>query len=112
MQPRSTYNADTGSQYFRQSVSVGLNHIVARGQSCRSRDVAYRRQDPNRHCIEQVTRIDPKDIVSKHVNESVQNLIGILRGDVGRKRARGVSSVTKKRKKAKRARVIIRDIFS
>jgi hypothetical protein len=56
--------------------------------------------------------LSPKDIVSKHVNESVQNLIGILRGDVGRKRARGVSSVTKKRKKAKRARVINRDIFS
>ena len=41
-----------------------------------------------------------KDIVSKHVTESVQNLIGNLRGG-GRKRAGGVS-----RKKAKRARVI------
>ena len=50
-----------------------------------------------------------KDIVSKHVTESVQNLIGILRGG-GRKRAKGVSSV--KRKKAKRARLIKRDIFS
>jgi hypothetical protein len=39
----------------------------------------------------------PKDIVSKHVTESVQNLIGNLRGG-GRKRARGVS-----RKKAKLA---------
>ena len=44
-----------------------------------------------------------KDIVSKQVTESVQNLIGNLRGG-GRKRA-GVS-----RKKAKRARVIKRDI--
>ena len=48
----------------------------------------------------------PKDIVSKHVTESVQNLIGNLRGG-GRKRTRGVS-----RKKAERARVIKRDIFS
>ena len=50
--------------------------------------------------------LSPKDIHSKHVTESVQNLIGNLRGGV-RKRARGVS-----RKKAKRARVIKRDIFS
>jgi hypothetical protein len=48
----------------------------------------------------------PKDIVSKHVTESVQNLIGNLHGG-GRKRARGVL-----RKKAKRARVIKRDNFS
>ena len=48
-----------------------------------------------------------KDIVSKHVTESVQNLIGNRRG-CGRKRARGVTSVTKR--KAKRARVIKRDI--
>ena len=45
-----------------------------------------------------------KDIVSKHGTESVQNLIGNLRGG-GHKRARGVS-----RKMAKRARVIKRDI--
>jgi hypothetical protein len=50
--------------------------------------------------------LSPKDIVSEHVTESVQNLIGNLRGG-GRKRARGFS-----RKKAKRARVIERDIFS
>ena len=36
--------------------------------------------------------LSPKDIVSKHVTESVQNLIGSLRAG-GRKRARGVSSV-------------------
>jgi hypothetical protein len=52
----------------------------------------------------------PKDIVSKDLTESVQNLIGNLRGG-GRKRARGVSSVMK-RKRAKRTRVIKRDIFS
>jgi len=51
--------------------------------------------------------LSPKDIVSKHVTESVQNVIGSLRGG-GRKRAR--SSVTKKTKKAKLARVIKRDI--
>ena len=50
--------------------------------------------------------LSPKDIVSKHVSESVQNLKGNLRGG-GRKRTGGVS-----RKKAKRARVIKRDIFS
>ena len=49
--------------------------------------------------------LSPKDIVSKHLTVSVQNLIGNRRGG-GRKRARGVSSVTKKRKKTKRARVI------
>jgi len=50
-------------------------------------------------------KLSPKDIVSKHVFESVQNLIGNLRGG-RRKRARGVSSVTKNSKKAKRALVI------
>jgi len=50
--------------------------------------------------------LSPKDIVSKHVTESVQNLTVNLRGG-GRKRTRGVS-----RKKAKRAHVIKRDIFS
>jgi hypothetical protein len=44
--------------------------------------------------------LSPKDIVSIHVTESVQNLIGNLR-DGGRKRTTGVS-----RKKAKRAYVI------
>jgi len=47
-----------------------------------------------------------KDIVSKHLTESVQNLIGNLRGG-GRKRARGVS-----KKKDNRTRVIKREIFS
>jgi len=54
--------------------------------------------------------LSPKDIVFKHVTESLQNLIGNLRGG-GRKRARGVSSDIK-RKKAKRTRVIKRDISS
>jgi len=45
--------------------------------------------------------LSPKDIVSKHVTESVQSLFGNLRGG-GRKRARGVTSVTK-RNKVKRA---------
>ena len=49
-------------------------------------------------------KLSSKDIVSKHVTESVQNLTGNRRGG-GRKRARGVSS------KAKRARVIKRDIM-
>ena len=44
-------------------------------------------------------------IVSEHLTESVQNLIGNLRGG-GRKLARGDISVTKKRKKAKRTGVI------
>jgi len=48
--------------------------------------------------------LSPKDIVSSHVTETVQNLISNLRGGGG-KRARGIS-----RKKAKRARVIKRDI--
>jgi len=49
--------------------------------------------------------LSPKYIVSKHVTESVQNLIGNLCGG-GRKRTRGVS-----REMAKLARVIKRDIF-
>ena len=52
--------------------------------------------------------LSPKDIVSKHVTVSVQYLIGNLRPG-GRKQARVVISVTKKRKNAKRARVIKRD---
>jgi hypothetical protein len=92
--------------FFRQFLSVYPTPTVVRGQSCGSRDVAYRRQDSNRYCRELVTRSEPQGIVSKHVTESVQNLIGILRGG-GRKRARGVTSVTKK---AKRVRVIKRVI--
>ena len=38
----------------------GPTHTVAQGQSCGSRDVAYRREDPNRHFIEQVTRAEPQ----------------------------------------------------
>jgi hypothetical protein len=53
--------------------------------------------------------VSPKDIMSKHVTESVENLICNLRAG-GHKRARGVASVTKIRKKAKWARVIKRDI--
>ena len=55
--------------------------------------------------------VSPKDIVSKHVTELVKNLIGNLHGG-GRNRARSVTSVTKKRKKAKRARVIKNYTFS
>ena len=48
--------------------------------------------------------VSPKVIVSKHVTETVQNLIGNLRcGE--RNRANGVTSVTTKRNKAKRGRV-------
>ena len=56
------------------------------------------------------SEVSPKDIVSIHVAESVQNVIGNLSGDGG-KLAKVVTSVTKKRRKAKRARVIKRDIF-
>ena len=50
--------------------------------------------------------LDTKDILSKHVTESVQNLIGNLRGG-SRKGARVVVKVTSLQKtKAKRARVI------
>jgi len=52
--------------------------------------------------------LSPKDIVSKHVTESVQNIIVNLRGG-GRKRAKGISSVTKKRKNDKRVCVIKRE---
>jgi len=83
---------------FRHSVSVCPTPTLARDQSCGSRDFAS-------------PELSPKDIVSKHVTESVINAIGNLGGG-WRKRARGVSSVMTKRKKAKRARVIKRDIFS
>jgi len=55
------------------------------------------------------SEMSPKDIVSKNVTESVQNVIGNFSG-CGRKRDRGVANVTylKKRKKAKLARVIKR----
>ena len=49
--------------------------------------------------------LSPKYIMSKYVTLSVQNLIDNLRAG-SRKRARVVTPVTKKRKKAKRARVI------
>jgi len=47
--------------------------------------------------------VSPKHIVSKHVSESVENLISNLRGK-GRKRVACDASVTKKRKKGKRAK--------
>ena len=53
--------------------------------------------------------LSPKDIVSKHMYEWAQNVVGNLRGG-GRKRAICVSTLTKK--KAKRARLIKRVIFS
>ena len=53
--------------------------------------------------------VRPRGIVSKHVTESVQNLISNLRGG-GSKLARGVTSVTKKSMRSKRARVIKTDI--
>ena len=57
--------------------------------------------------------VSHKVIVSSHVTEFVQNLIGNLRGG-GRKRTKCVAKVTsvKKKKMANRARVIKRDIFS
>ena len=81
---------------------------MVRAQGCGSRDVAYSRQDPNRHWREQVTLTEPKNIVSKHVTESVKNVIGNLCGG-GRIRARGVTSVTKKMM-VKQDRVIKSDI--
>ena len=54
------------------------------------------------------SELSPKEIVSKHVTDSVKNLIGNLHCG-GRSRATCVSSV--KRKKAKRARVIKRYVF-
>ena len=54
------------------------------------------------------SELSPKDIVSKHVTDSVKNLIGNLHCG-GRSRATCVSSV--KRKKAKRVRVIKRYVF-
>jgi hypothetical protein len=54
--------------------------------------------------------VSPKNIVSIHVTESVQNVIGNL-NLYGGKLAKVVTSVTKKRRKAKQARVIKRDIF-
>ena len=82
---------------------------MARDQSCGSRDIAYGRQDPSDISENKSPELSPKDIVSKHMTESGQNLIGNLRGG-GRKRARGVLSVMNKRKKAQRACVIKRDI--
>jgi len=55
--------------------------------------------------------VSPKDILSKHVTESMKNLKGNLRGG-DCKWATVVTSVTKKRKNAKRVRVIKREIFS
>ena len=80
---------------FRHSVSVCPTPTLARCQSCGSRDFAS-------------PELSPKDIVSKHVTESVQNIIVNLRGG-GRKRAKGISSVTKKRKNDKRVCVIKRE---
>ena len=56
-------------------------------------------------------KLSPKNFVSKYVTKRVRNLIGNLRRG-GCKRTRGVSSMMKKRKKAKRACLIKRVIFS
>jgi len=92
--------------FFWPSVSVGPTHNVARAKAvgCETlrtggkilTDIAENRSPELSH----------KGIVSKHMTESVKIVVGNLRGG-GRKRIRGVP-----RKKAKRARVIKRDIFS
>jgi hypothetical protein len=92
-------------KYFWQSVSVGPTHTLARGQSCSPRDVRTGGKIQTHIAENKSPELSHKDIVSKHVWESVQNLIGNLCGG-GRKRARGVA-----RKKAIRDRVIKRDIF-
>jgi hypothetical protein len=51
-----------------------------------------------------------RDIISKHVSNSTQNIINKLRGG-GRKRKRA-SSAPKRKKNIKRAKTIKRDIFS
>ena len=51
--------------------------------------------------------VNAKDIISRHVSDSTQNLINKLRGR-GQKRRR----VTKKRKPNEKAKIIKRDIFS
>jgi len=71
----------------RQTLRTGVKILT---------DIAYNR----------TAELSTKDIVSKHLTESVQNLLCNLRGG-GRKRAGGASS-----KKAERARLIKRDIFS
>ena len=52
--------------------------------------------------------VNPKDFVSKHVNKFVQNLISNLRGR-GRKQIKGGGKL-KSVKKAKKARIINRDM--
>jgi hypothetical protein len=85
MQPRSTYSAGTDSEIF-PAVCYGLSDTYCGvGQSCGTRDVAYRREDPNDNSENKSPELCTKYIVSKHVTETVQNLIGNLRGG-GRKR--------------------------
>ena len=105
MQPHSNYSAGTESEIFSAVSFVGFNPYCG----CLSRDVAYRRQDSKRHYKNKSRELSPKYIVFKHVTYSEQYLTGNLRGG-GCMRDRGVSTVTK-RKKAKRARVIKRDIY-
>ena len=61
--------------------------------------------------VDKSLEVSNKDIVSKHVTESVQNLIGNIRGR-GRKRVSKEEGKVKSVKKAKRTRVIKMDIFS
>ena len=107
MQNRRTYSVGTISAI---SLLFGPTPTVARGQSYGSQEVAFWWQEPNRHCRDKSPEVSPEDKVSINVTQSVQNLKGNLRGVV-RKRARDVTSVTKKMK-TKQARVIKSDRFS
>ena len=88
---------------------MGPTPTVARGQALGSETLRTGGKFLTDIAENRLHELSPKDIVCKHVTDSVQNLIGNLRGG-GRKRARGVLSLTKKRNKAKRARVIKIDI--
>jgi len=110
MQPRSTYSVVTESAIFFGSLFLWVLPLQWR----RAKGVGRETLRTGGKILTDIgenksTEVSPKDIVSKHVTESVQNLLGNLRGG-GRKRARGVTCVTKKRKKAKRACVMKRDI--
>ena len=65
-----THNLAQGKAVFRETLRTGGKILT---------DIAGDR----------LPQLSPKDIVSKHVTESVQNLIGNLRGG-GRKLVRGV----------------------
>jgi len=93
MQSRSTYKCAQNRQFFRQSLTVVPTPTVTRTNAVVRETLRTGGMILTVFAKNKSPEASPKNNVSKHVTELVQNIIGNLRGG-GRRRTRGVTSVT------------------